>query len=1183
MNDFSIIEEIGSGKSVVYKSRRKKTVNFYAIKSVDKEHKHRVMNEVDILHDLNHENIVKFFEWYETPHHLWLIVEFCVGSDLKNLLKQDSKLPECTIRMFGQDLISGLSYLHSNGIIYCDLKPSNILIDGSGVLKLCDFALSRRIADAHIRNPGEHSRRGTPCYMAPECFAEEGVFSRLSDLWSLGCVLYEMAMGRPPFLSGTLTDLMTHILREEYPAVPSSVSPPLRDLLAGLLHKDPRQRLDWKHLFHHPFCHLPALPIPPQPSLDAYLQSMPSSLPPDVTSPSEVETMSRLASHNREREERGNATYTTGLDLEHPPDVLLKDADTELNFEESNYQPPVLPEKETEDYEPVLQKFVLENGTKKEAGLVIPPLRLNKVNGEVTPPMQVNGNLDKRARGNAPSKRVQSAPVKRTFPEIPKIRPLSGAKEMKAPTSNSPLIARKLTLDPLVSSPRVSTPRGGRVTSGQGLLSKVLLHPSDRCTQPLMEAPLLDLHHFTFPKGTPFPMLSQKRVADLPKDNLEAFIKSLYDALSSPRIPINSKMTYLEYFQYLCRDSHWANTMADQSSFWKLLAELSKKSKHEPLREKLLLSIAAIFRYATSAHSLRDHPLIQTLLDHLRDESVILRRAAMVTLGELLFYIANQEDKVPLPSVVPALLQCLHSGEGVLQRNIGQTIINMTSKAKPGHLWDSPKVLSTLWQVFGSAPSEDVRDVIAFAMVGLSRSSGTLLEMTVEHLLGQGLARFLQDGNSRVQQAYLCILDLALHQAPKKVQLLIAEDKHLIPSIKKLMESPSLILRGKAILTIHLLMKVHLPTFLSFCQYKVLPLLVRNSKEKDAYLRTCVKVTVHAIVDLVPNISGRIRAEIRKINEKSMSSLGPNVKPLKEALQYLPIVLHLITSSYFRSAVLTQSVIEDLSYFVTQVEELKFLAIEDLKSPLLNILEAIATNFTSLGEVQHIFISTLLPALFSLLQSSSGDTRFLALSIFTDILTYLLDNPLLYNMQPESTSSKQINDLISKQLLPNFKKILLDEEPIPPFGLKLLNSVTSKSKDEIFIPRLVKEGLLTILLNFLQLNHPYNNTYNMELIAKLTSSPTIDKQLLFNEDIVLKLTKVLEWAIRGQSLDQFLEPALEACYHLLLHLVQQKSLREEMTLFSSQRGTFLQLADFPEPLIAEKAAVCLELITHLSE
>lgn len=84
---------------------------------------------------------------YETTNHLWLILEYCVGGDLMTLLKTDLKLPETSIHDFARDLVIAMQYLHHHSIIYCDLKPSNILLDENGRLKLGGFGLSRRLSD----------------------------------------------------------------------------------------------------------------------------------------------------------------------------------------------------------------------------------------------------------------------------------------------------------------------------------------------------------------------------------------------------------------------------------------------------------------------------------------------------------------------------------------------------------------------------------------------------------------------------------------------------------------------------------------------------------------------------------------------------------------------------------------------------------------------------------------------------------------------------------------------------------------------------------------------------------------------------------------------------------------------------------------------------------------------------
>ena len=279
---YHIYDQIGKGKhSVVYKGRRKGTIRYYAIKSVAKAQKLRVLQEVRIMHILDHENILKFFAWYETTNHLWLILEYAVGGDLLTLLRQDMRLPEASVHDFGRSLCAALQHLHSKGLLYCDLKPSNVLLDENGTLKLSDFGLGRRFADA-TATPAQklpQSKRGTPCYMAPELFDDDGVHSTASDLWALGCVLYECAAGHPPFVAPSLTKLINAIANDEpTPLRGANVSAELNDLVLGLLVKDPARRLGWDGLVSHPFwsdgARLRPIAIPREPGREEYLKKL---------------------------------------------------------------------------------------------------------------------------------------------------------------------------------------------------------------------------------------------------------------------------------------------------------------------------------------------------------------------------------------------------------------------------------------------------------------------------------------------------------------------------------------------------------------------------------------------------------------------------------------------------------------------------------------------------------------------------------------------------------------------------------------------------------------------------------------------------------------------------------------------------------------------------------------------
>ena len=277
MENFVLYDELGRGEQrAVYKGRRKGTVNYFAIHCVDKIKRDDLQNSVRISHNLSHKNIIQFYEWYETSNHLWLVVELCSGITLEAILSQDTCLPENIIRQFGRDVVEALDYLHSQSIIYCDLSPSKIILDGSGILKLSNFTLAKFDGEPDDFDDGSSdldnefgqeeglSRRlvrALPFYVAPEAL-QGGMYTKQSDLWSLGCLLFECFTGKPPYIATQFDDLLTTITSKDvpYPIQEKGkdkvkASGDLANLIMHLLVKDPSKRMTFEDLCMHRFWH----------------------------------------------------------------------------------------------------------------------------------------------------------------------------------------------------------------------------------------------------------------------------------------------------------------------------------------------------------------------------------------------------------------------------------------------------------------------------------------------------------------------------------------------------------------------------------------------------------------------------------------------------------------------------------------------------------------------------------------------------------------------------------------------------------------------------------------------------------------------------------------------------------------------------------------------------------------
>ncbi|XP_023248255.1 serine/threonine-protein kinase fused [Copidosoma floridanum] len=253
MENYEVLHDIGAGAfGQVFKAKRRvngETVAYKVVRKTGRSPEELVSfrKECEIQRCLCHPNIVKMLDSFETESQIVVVSEYAEKS-LDELLVEHRKLSEERAQVIACDLVSALYYLHSNRVLHRDLKPQNILLDAHGIAKLCDFGFACVMGkETDVLT----SIKGTPLYMAPELI-EEYPYDHNADLWSLGCIIYELVMGFPPFATASIVHLI-HLIRHESIKWPDCISSSCQTFLQGLLQKDCSQRLTWPNLLKHPF------------------------------------------------------------------------------------------------------------------------------------------------------------------------------------------------------------------------------------------------------------------------------------------------------------------------------------------------------------------------------------------------------------------------------------------------------------------------------------------------------------------------------------------------------------------------------------------------------------------------------------------------------------------------------------------------------------------------------------------------------------------------------------------------------------------------------------------------------------------------------------------------------------------------------------------------------------------
>lgn len=206
-----------------------------------------IEREIIIMKLLNHPNVLRLYDVWETEKALYLVLEYVEGGELFDLLVESGPLPERTAVSFFRQIIMGASYCHSLGICHRDLKPENLLLDKDYNIKIADFGMAALESTDRLLE----TSCGSPHYAAPEIVSGLRYHGSASDVWSCGVILFALLTGRLPFDDENIRDLLLKVQKGKYEIV-EDVSPEARDLIASMLNVDPEKRIRTRDILYHP-------------------------------------------------------------------------------------------------------------------------------------------------------------------------------------------------------------------------------------------------------------------------------------------------------------------------------------------------------------------------------------------------------------------------------------------------------------------------------------------------------------------------------------------------------------------------------------------------------------------------------------------------------------------------------------------------------------------------------------------------------------------------------------------------------------------------------------------------------------------------------------------------------------------------------------------------------------------
>ena len=1085
---------------VIYRTRKKQTIKYIAVKIYSKSRQPFYDHEYSFLKNINHPSIINVTGAAEDKNYFYMEMEYCPSGDLSHCLwpNKGANYFEKIIKTVSVQLLLGLKTLHQNGIIHCNLKPSNIIIDEFGNVKICDFKKALNTNTMTMQEIKKNKTAMTPCYTAPELFNENGIYTFKTDLWALGCIMYEMAIGQVPFFEERVNKLIMKILKEEINFNKkqfNQYSMEFMDVLRKLLEKDPDKRPCWGEIENYPFWGLNYnsnnIYVPQ--SARRRQNSNPDN---SHFSLNNSELNNNTINENSIRQIKRHESSSSSSNL-HTNSNLNKN--NEVKQFDINYEG---------EYD--------NNGDNndKEVNINMDNNNTNNFHND-----EENNNYTNSKFKNLLN-RNNSNDLSMSLLKINKL----GDKKEKTEVTDI-LNDMAISLAKPDESPKVIN---------------IMMHASDKNIKPIIGNKIIepDQKPITYDeKMIPFkPIYKIDKIKELivSSDNtveLEKYLKQIVLVF----IDFEEKKKYdellnlLNYFETIILSKEISNSIINSLFIKKLIEFLD--INNDQIRIRSCSIIASLIRYATTMNkSLDEYNLAESLISFISDNNILLNRIAIATLGEYLFFVSTQveaeldQTKLGLKSTwaisqesITALLFALnHIDEKVKFYSLKtiENICSLTTIAKTYFASNDDFINKIIEIINSDCENPEIRTSAFNTVSHIIRHEPSLIKCFIDKM--DSLNYVIEKESQRNQQYIINCLLFGIAQDNKYISYINVDE--LIPVLINLLKNSNNVIKPKVILLLSLIFnQVELIT-----KYgeKIFELMMKLRKEKHQFYYY-VKLFESFMINYCININKRYIS----ICETQTSNNNPEIISILKCFN--------IIAPYHK-----------ISYIIYNKEFLlctfNLILNSDLKSEQIfyafDSYKAFSENPFSVEENSDLIINKIFTKLLSLTNKLNDEYRRFPLNICANILTVLLEDEKLYSSTTiEGGKTNQINSLIIT-ILPNIYSLLKNEDTVTD-SLAFLSLIIERNSAFIKFYRIA--GIIDYIFVLMKDPNLYSNLNLIKILIKLIESSDTG----FKDILELDLIDKVNYMISKDNLEEitvYTEYVIEMLFDLLFKINETK-------------------------------------------